>query len=313
MMLLIERACFLTADSEIVKFVIPGNIEEKRKDYIMILNIFEKIFLSYSNVSLSLLGRPLGEYGEMVIDKCNNLKEKGYKVNYYNFFKVEQPCSDKSNKSEEISLPTDIHHGILNCISLCKYDELNMYIDNFVDYLKSVKNMDYVLKLCFMLITTIENEFQNKGITHTNLYKEIEKIYDVDELKKYINTICFSIIEYTSESFETENVYVSKAEDFIKNHYAENIGVTNVSDFLNISYPYLSKLFKHYTQLNIMDYINKVRIDAAKELLSTTEMTIIEISAKVGYNNNQSFQRYFKKFVDLTPGEYRKINTYKSI
>jgi len=233
------------------------------------------------------------------------------KVNYYNFFKAAQSSLDNDTKLKEISLPKNIHQDILNSILLCKCDEVTLHINNFIDYLKCVENMDYLPKICFMLISNIEKEFSSRGMVHRDFYKDLEKISDVDELIKYINNICFSLIEYISNSFEEENIYVNKAKDFIKVHYAENIGVTNVSDSLNISYAYLSKLFKHYTQLNIMDYINKVRIDIAKELLSTTEMTIIETSLKVGYNNQQSFQRYFKKFVDLTPGEYRKININK--
>jgi len=49
-----------------------------------------------------------------------------------------------------------------------------------------------------------------------------------------------------------------------------------------------------------------IRIEKAKELLETTDKTVYDISKEVGYNNEQSFYRNFKKFTGFTPIEYRK-------
>ncbi len=64
--------------------------------------------------------------------------------------------------------------------------------------------------------------------------------------------------------------------------------------------------------INIVDYINTMRIKEAKKLLCSTSDTLPEIAAKVGYNNEQSLTRYFKKFENCSPGEYRKRAVQKS-
>ncbi len=64
--------------------------------------------------------------------------------------------------------------------------------------------------------------------------------------------------------------------------------------------------FKHYTGMTPMQYIISVRMTHAQQLLSTTDYTITEISAVVGYDNPLYFSRLFKKQIGLSPTDYRK-------
>lgn len=88
----------------------------------------------------------------------------------------------------------------------------------------------------------------------------------------------------------------------------KDMNITDTADFLNISYSYLSKIFRARTGVTLTDYLNNVRIEKSKEYLANTFMTLTEISEKVGYNNVQSYQRFFKKYINITPGDYRKLH-----
>ena len=57
--------------------------------------------------------------------------------------------------------------------------------------------------------------------------------------------------------------------------------------------------------MSIVDYINSMRIREARELLKKRELSVKNIAVSLGYNNDQSFERYFKKIVGMTPGEFR--------
>ena len=54
-----------------------------------------------------------------------------------------------------------------------------------------------------------------------------------------------------------------------------------------------------------MDYLNKTRIEHAKKLLANSDYTVAEVALRSGYNNDQAFNRFFKKFEGITPGMYR--------
>lgn len=77
---------------------------------------------------------------------------------------------------------------------------------------------------------------------------------------------------------------------------AENVG---------ISASYLSTLFKSSLQISIVDYINSFRIEKAKSLLKETSLPIVKIIEQVGYSNNVTFSRNFKRHVGCIPSEYR--------
>lgn len=57
--------------------------------------------------------------------------------------------------------------------------------------------------------------------------------------------------------------------------------------------------------MSFLDYLNKVRIEKAKELLANTDLKVWEIAEKVGYKNPKHFARIFKDITGLTPNEYR--------
>lgn len=92
----------------------------------------------------------------------------------------------------------------------------------------------------------------------------------------------------------------------IRESYCDpNFSISTLADKFNISSSYMSLLFKQELHMNFSDYLATLRIDRAKELLHTTDMSVDEISGAVGYTNVTSFGRKFKQEVGLTPTQYR--------
>ena len=75
---------------------------------------------------------------------------------------------------------------------------------------------------------------------------------------------------------------------------------------MNLSPYYFSKLFKEETGENFIEYLTKLRIQKAKELLVDKEKSMKEICGQVGYSDPNYFSRIFKKSVGVTPTEYRE-------
>ena len=71
---------------------------------------------------------------------------------------------------------------------------------------------------------------------------------------------------------------------------------------------YISNIFKRYKEENVKDYISKLRLERAKELLCTTELPVKEIAAQLGYAGEIGIIRLFKKYEGTTPGDYRNAH-----
>ena len=80
------------------------------------------------------------------------------------------------------------------------------------------------------------------------------------------------------------------------------------ADRFNLTLPALSKLFKESFGENLIDYTTSMRMETAKQLLMETELSVSEISDKVGYYNLSSFTRRFKQSQGISPTEYRSIS-----
>ncbi|MBD2865511.1 helix-turn-helix domain-containing protein [Paenibacillus oceani] len=95
--------------------------------------------------------------------------------------------------------------------------------------------------------------------------------------------------------------------EYVAKHYGEDISLEQVADKLNLSRGYLSTYFHEKTGQTFSDYVNGLRMQRAKEMLSETDTLIQDIAGQVGYQNVNSFIRMFKRMCGLTPGEFRRI------
>jgi len=95
-------------------------------------------------------------------------------------------------------------------------------------------------------------------------------------------------------------------KDYIDEHFQEKITLEDMADYVGLSKYYLSYLFKKEEGTNFVSYINKKRIEKAKEYLRDTNNTVSQIYDLVGFSDQQYFSKTFKKIVGMTVTEYRK-------
>ena len=79
-----------------------------------------------------------------------------------------------------------------------------------------------------------------------------------------------------------------------------------LADFCHCSQSHLSHIFKRRIQVNVNTYINKVRIEASKNFLVETDISIGDIAFHVGFNDSNYYTRVFTQLVSISPREYRR-------
>lgn len=101
------------------------------------------------------------------------------------------------------------------------------------------------------------------------------------------------------------SLIIKPALEFIKMHYFEKIMLDDMAALCNISSSYFSKLFKKVTGDNFANYINKIRVKKAQELLVNTDNPITVIAMDLGFGDNSYFNKVFKKIEGVAPSLYR--------
>ncbi|HAL74727.1 MAG TPA: hypothetical protein DCM45_06525 [Clostridiales bacterium] len=97
-----------------------------------------------------------------------------------------------------------------------------------------------------------------------------------------------------------------KIYNYVEQNVTQKLTTTQIAEVLGLSRSYLSSQFKKETGMNLSDFINKVKIDQAKVLLSTTRESSASIADQLAFASQSHFLTIFRKFAGMTPKEYRK-------
>jgi AraC-like DNA-binding protein len=98
---------------------------------------------------------------------------------------------------------------------------------------------------------------------------------------------------------------IARARHFIDEHQSEELSLTEVAKAVNCSTFYFCKMFKKATGLHFTEYLSRVRVEKAKNLLLNPNLRVSEIAYEVGFQSLTHFNRVFRRLVGQSPTEYR--------
>ncbi|KRE82397.1 AraC family transcriptional regulator [Paenibacillus sp. Soil766] len=145
--------------------------------------------------------------------------------------------------------------------------------------------------------------------TYPDYVKTVAPMETTEELlKKQIQTLIetwcqFGQLQHNKRSFR---LVIKKACDFAEKNYMQEISLSQISDYVGLSVSHFSALFKQHSGDSFVNFLNKIRIDKAKQLLLEPDLKIYQIADMVGFSSMPYFNRVFKNVTGLSPNEYRK-------
>jgi AraC-like DNA-binding protein/ligand-binding sensor protein len=99
---------------------------------------------------------------------------------------------------------------------------------------------------------------------------------------------------------------ITKAREFIESHQTEEISLADVAKAVNTSTFYFCKMFKKATGLNFTDYLSRIRVEKAKNLLLNPNLRISEVAFAAGFQSLSHFNRVFRRIAGESPTRYRE-------
>ncbi|WPX08916.1 response regulator transcription factor [Anaerocellum danielii] len=149
-----------------------------------------------------------------------------------------------------------------------------------------------------------------KKVLEIHEYQDLDSILNFTTIHDYVNHFKKFVYEATDMVTSLKGILnvkdeIDEAIKFINQNYHKDINMAMVANHVSLNYYYFSSIFKEKTGMSFLDYLNKVRVEKAKELLANTNLKVWEIAERVGYKNPKHFARIFKEITGLTPNEYR--------
>lgn len=237
-----------------------------------------------------------------------------YKIDFNNYYIVLiQQENSSMNDYMRVNSIELFHHKYIEKL----LDEIIVenYKKNYVDFLFDDES-------CVLIVDRVKDEeitlmcknIQNKFLQEIEIKTKVffsEKGKELSMLPILHEKLEKDILEKLDENTYEEKKYseaVEKCLKIIERDYDKNISLDEVTKEVAVSKNYFCHIFKKEMNMSIWNYLTKVRLEKAKELLRKSDMKSYEIAFKVGYDNPSYFSKIFKKIEKMTPNEYREKN-----
>lgn len=165
-------------------------------------------------------------------------------------------------------------------------------------------------------VVTEEQGIYSSGgaFSYLNLILHLVEKYAGRDMAVFASKVFAIELERTTQSPFTifhgqkdhEDVEVKKAQEFIEEHYTDKLTVDELAKMFYIGRRTFERRFKKATTNTVIEYIQRVKIEAAKKMLESSRENVNEVMYSVGYSDSKAFRTTFKKVVGFSPLEYRK-------
>lgn len=137
--------------------------------------------------------------------------------------------------------------------------------------------------------------------------KREEELHRIERMERLVDE---KLMETVGQE-KRYNPQVQEAIHYLDERLHDPITMRDIADHLHLNASYFSVLFKEQTGLTFSEYLMRRRVQRAKEMLTNSEMTIAEISERVGYQTAKYFVKVFRTMEDMSPGQYRKSVSHR--
>lgn len=302
------KICFMKKD--ILAILLPCSAESVQDNMTLCISKIENDVLQKYHIS-ALIGS-----GSVVkqLDKLSLSYREAIETVNYNFLMSGQKTYSYADLPEEDNYyyPIEIENALFKYVQEHNFEGAREMLykiqnENFVKRQLSVSAIYELLaelrasikKICSLQTEYLEFSFEGGSVKRF-----------FENAINFIYLICTD----TDTDTDTDNKTSSRGhkvckeiKNFVELHYSNaNLSLEMIADEFRIHPNYLSTLFKKHTGSNLAPYIEGIRVEKAAELLSSGKYTVNEVAASVGFSNDATFRRRFKKIKGVPPSNYIK-------
>jgi len=137
---------------------------------------------------------------------------------------------------------------------------------------------------------------------------EVDRLETWEEYREWWATTIDAVVEWMNQRDQPLTAVRKEIQlmcRYIREHYMEDVQVTELAKLVHMHPSYAGQMFKQEIGENLSDYVNRVRMEKASELLENTTMKIYEVSGAVGISDYRYFCKVFKSYTGFTPTQFK--------
>jgi len=167
----------------------------------------------------------------------------------------------------------------------------------------------YVKFICSEIMKKVVLKELHTGFLEINDYLDrISRVDSLLDLRELIFTLIATINPEKGDKVKQDSTHklIRTIKELIEKEYSQDISLDSIAETVYLSPSYLSYLFKKETGLSLIRYITQVRMEKAVELLTSTNMKIVDIYEQLGFRSATYFIQTFRHMYGVTPAKFRE-------
>ncbi len=207
-----------------------------------------------------------------------------------------------------------LRNELTEILSLRNYEGIDEFLKNHQLNFEDT-NDNHVKTFCFTVITSLQFILQEYNGDFDKIFGNVDIVWDklnnfnsIANVYQWIKNIIIACCEFieSNNNISKNSSLVSTIKEYINKNYHSISSVEEIASNLYLSSGYVKRIFKKHTGQTVFDYLVETRIEEAKKLLESTDITMHGVCEAVGYTSKSHFSETFKKKVGITPKEYQK-------
>lgn len=217
----------------------------------------------------------------------------------------------RNYSSEEIYL--------LNFIKVGEYEKAKEIFEEIIERTFKERELlpgDYLYEIYSIMsriLAAVNDKYSDRAQAGDDLgfnYDELINFRNLEDLKvKTLHLFDYLANSESTAEEDADNIFVNDVYRIVEDNFSNTeLNVTAIAELMGKNLDYVSRTFKRLTGEGLLDHIQKIRIDKAKELIEAdSSLTIQQVAASVGYLSCESFARVFKNREGITPGRFKNL------
>ena len=216
---------------------------------------------------------------------------------------------DTGSEARESYLPGDFERELREMLDSQQANAAQKYISYILERnRKNGVSMSAYLKVCITINDFLVRFYRGPAPAESALIilHHDDYLYSVEHILEIVFTN-LELVCQLPEKRETGLPVIERIEQYVGEHFTEDINLSTVAQSLGYTPNYISKFFKQEKGVNFTDYLNRKRIEFAKGQLAG-KASIKQIAQRSGFSSSTIFIRTFEKYEGISPGEYRRTS-----
>lgn len=197
-------------------------------------------------------------------------------------------------------------------------EQVSLRLDALFEELRGRSGIGYIdcQRICLQVLLVTSQFLSESGIRTDGLgereseaWAHLMKLETLDDmsqhLKVYLTQVCDQIGQREDRRIPEVIMEIMR---LIHERYSENLTIADIASQVYLAKTYICLLFKQETGETINEYITRVRMEKAKELLTDTDCKLADVCMAIGYSEPSYFTKQFRKYTGMNPSDYREIH-----